>query len=195
MDYMELIDALRKEGEEKIHAIWQEAAAKVEKIRGDAAKKIWEMREGYIKMQAAIIKEETDAILSEAEKRARSVMLLSEMELSERLYQIALSVLRNLRGEKYKDVFASLVRELPPCEWEVVRVNPEDTGIAKEYFYGSEILPDNSITSGLEVMTQDGKVRVLNTFEKRLERVWMEIFPEIINDAKCMIQDAMRNKN
>lgn len=190
MGYMELIEALRKEGEEKMRAIWREAEAEAEKIRRDAAVKIGEMKEKHGRVQASTAKDKSDDILSDAAKRARSIRLLSEEELSDRLYRLSVPLLRTLRGKDYKDVFSAIVKELPQNRWEVIRVNPEDEDIAKGYFPDSEIVRDINITGGLEASAAGGGIRILNTFEKRLERVWNELLPEIIRDARCSMDGA-----
>ena len=63
-----------------------------------------------------------------------------------------------------------------------MRVNPEDIELAKAYFPDSEIIPDGNISGGLDVLTGDGRIRVINTFEKRLERAWADMLPELIRD-------------
>jgi len=187
MGFRELIDALRKEGDEKIRAIWQEAEAEAEKIRADTEKRIREITQHHNRMLSRAIKEQSDAILSEARTKTRTIMLQSENELSLRLYRIATGMLNILRNGRYKDVFGRLVQELPACRWGTVRVNPGDVEMAREYFPDSEIIPDSSITGGLEAIAEGGRIRVVNTFEKRLERCWPEMLPELIHDVRCMM--------
>lgn len=182
MGYKELIEALRREGDEKAHAIWQEAEAEADKIRRDADERINRMREKYSMMQASAIKEQIEPILSEAKQKANAIRLAAEKYMSERFYRLALSVLSDLRDEGYQDVFRSLVKELPFCKWERVKVNPQDEKIAKEYFPDVEIITDSSIAGGLEVQARAGKIRISNTFEKRLERAWMELLPGLMRD-------------
>ncbi len=182
MGCKELIEALRREGDEKAQAIWQEAGAEAGKIKTDAAERINRMHEKYSLMQAAAIKDQIDPILSEAKQKADAVRLAAEKDLSVRLYRLAASVLNNLRDEGYPDVFCSLAKELPFCKWEMVKVNTEDEKIAKEYFPDAEIITASSITGGLEVQAKAGKIRISNTLEKRLESAWMEILPGLMRD-------------
>lgn len=182
MGYIELIEALRMECDEKIHAVRQKAAAEAEKIRREAAKKIEEIKEEHSRVLTSMVKDETDTIIFEAEKKARTIRLLSEKGMSNRLYKHSASLLYNLKGKDYKDVFSAIVQELPQDKWETVRINPEDEYIAKEYFHDSLIIPDSSITGGLAVTTNDGGISILNTFEKRLERAWDQVLPEIIKE-------------
>ncbi len=182
MGYKELIEALRREGDEKARAIWQEAEADAEKIRADASERIKRMQEEYSLMQSSTIKDQIEPILSEARQKADAIRLAAEKDMSVRLYHLTVSILNNLRDEGYSDVFFSLVKELPFCKWEMVKVNPEDEKIAKEYFPEAQIIADSSITGGLEVQAKDRKIRISNTFEKRLERAWMEILPGLMRD-------------
>ncbi len=39
-------------------------------------------------------------------------------------------------------------------------------------------------------MDKEGKIRVVNTFEKRLENAWLEILPELIKDAYGKIAEC-----
>ena len=183
MGYKELIGSLRKESEEKVLLIWQEAEAEAEKIRAEAREKIQKMRKQYDRIQASAVKEQTEGILAEADKRARMIKLSAEKSLADRLYLIAVSSLHLLRNEGYKTVFKALIQELPDQKWHTVRVNPEDAELVKTFFPDSEIIPDGNITGGLDVTTGDGRARIINTFEKRLERAWMDMIPGLIRDV------------
>ncbi len=182
MGCKELIEALRREGDEKAQAIWQEAGAEAGKIRADANERINRMQEEYSLMQASTIKDQIEPILSDAKQKADAIRLAAEKDMSVHLYHLAVSILNNLRDEGYPDVFCPLVKELPFCKWEIVKVNPQDEKIAREYFPDSEIITDSSIAGGLEVQAKAGKIRISNTFEKRLERAWMEILPGLMRD-------------
>lgn len=190
MGYIELIDALRKEGEEKVHTIWKEAETEAQRISEETFKRMENMREEYGNIHSSDIREQTETILSEAGSRARMIRLLAEKELSDRLYRLALCSLHLLRDERYKDIFDALIEELPHYKWKIVRVNSEDKRVAKEYFPDSDVIPDSNIRGGLDIAGRDGMIRIINTLEKRLERAWGEILPGLIKDVRSMIQDA-----
>ncbi len=183
MSYRELIDALNKECEEKMRKIRQEAEAEAEKIRAEVSRKIDEMKESHGRERFSAAKARSDAILSEARDTVRANRLKAEEELSCRLYREAVRSLCDLRDGGYRDVFVALARELPPGPWEVVKVNPEDADAARRLFPDAEVLGEPGISGGVEVMGRKGSVRVVNTFEKRLERAWTEILPEIMKDV------------
>lgn len=187
MGYKELIEDLLREGEEKVRAIRQEAEAGAGKIRKDALRRIEEMRAAYGKKQFSALKDEVDAVLSEAQGKARAIRLSAEEELSGRLRRLAAEALASLRDGRYEEVFGALVKELPPYGWEIVKVNPGDRDIAKRFFPDSEIVADNAIVGGLEVMTKDKKILVRNTFEKRLDMVWEEILADCFRDVYKLV--------
>jgi vacuolar-type H+-ATPase subunit E/Vma4 len=186
----ELIEALRRQGEENIRTICQEAEAEAGRIRGDAAGRISGIRESLGKAHSAAVKEQTGPIISEADRKARMVMLSAEKELSDRLYAASVKALVSLREQRYPEVFDALAHELPSCHWQVVRVHPDDEERARGCFPGSEIVSDESITAGLDVVENEGKIRVVNTFEKRLENAWIEILPELIKDVYGKIAEC-----
>lgn len=182
MGHRELIDSLRKEGEESINRLWAGVKDEAEKINAEASRRITELREEFDRdLEIAVIKEE-ESILSEARNRARIIMLSLEQSLSERLFPLAVSCLGDLRTARYRDVFTSIAGELPDAEWEDIRVNPEDEGIARELFPDTRIVPDSNISGGLEAVRSNGKICITNTFEKRLEKAWQDILPLLIKD-------------
>ena len=40
-----------------------------------------------------------------------------------------------------------------------------------------------TITGGMDAETADGAIRVVNTFEKRIERAWADLLPLLIKDV------------
>jgi len=182
MGYQELIDSLLKEGEEKVRVILKEAEAEGAKIWEEASRKTGELEQYYTRHLSAAVKEETEAILSEAGMKARMILLSAEKELSDRLYKIAVKSLPLLRDNRYPDLFVALFQELPSHQWQVVRVHPEDKGRAKICFPEAEVLSDSAISGGLDVMTEDERIRVTNTFEKRLACLWIEMLPGLMKD-------------
>ena len=108
--------------------------------------------------------------------------IAEDLRLSERLYRISHASLGRLRNQEYEGFFKNMAAELPLLPWKTVRVNPEDVGIARKHFPGAEIITDEGISGGMDVITGDGKFRVINTLEKRLERAWGDILPHIMKE-------------
>ncbi|HEX9021645.1 MAG TPA: V-type ATP synthase subunit E [Nitrospirota bacterium] len=183
MSGKELIESLRKTGDKKILILRQEAEAEAGKLRAEVAARIERMRADNARVRSARVNAVLSAGVSEANNRARHAKLLADKALAERLFAVAGSSLRQLRNEGYLRAFEKLARELPSLRWQVVRVNPLDVDFAKRYFPAAEVLPDEHISGGMDASAEKGAVRVINTFEKRLERAWPDLLPRLIEDA------------
>jgi len=178
----ELIASIWQESEKKIRAMIQETDEEESKIEQDVMQALRRIRDDGQQHCSAASAKRTEEILGEAEKRARMMNIEANMLLAERLYRISCSSLRSLREQGYQEVFGHMAEELPLLPWKSIRVNPEDSGIAGEYFPGAEIITDGLIAGGMDVATGDGNVRVINTFEKRLERTWDDIIPDLLKE-------------
>lgn len=182
MGSRELIESLRKTANERFIAVRRDAEAEAQRIRDEVVRKIEGARQEQKVRQAVEEREKSMKILSEAGNRVRVARLTAEKRTSERFFSLTLSSLKQLRDEGYRDIFSSLVKELPPLPWKTVRVNPGDRALAEEFFPAAEVVPDAAITGGVDVAIEGGKMRIVNTFEKRLERAWEEILPSMLKD-------------
>jgi vacuolar-type H+-ATPase subunit E/Vma4 len=182
MGYEELIKGLREEADEKVGQLWNDARAEAERIREDSSNRIERARREYRSNLENAAGDISNNILFDAEKKAREIVLKAEKKLSDLLFSLAKARLHLLRSKEYEKIFSVLAREIPSLKWQEVRVNPEDTAFAGELFPDARILPDDSITGGVEVCSEDGKICIINTFEKRLERAWEYILPFIMRD-------------
>jgi len=183
MGYQELIASLRTEGEEKIKAIRDEAQAEAERINAESAEAIALMKEEFREKQETLGTHQEEQVLSSAENKARIIRLEAEHALSDRLFRLALLCLNELRNDNHENVFKSLCSEIPSVLWDEAAVNPDDAAMARRYFPDAGILPDPSINGGIEVFRENRRQHIINTFKKRLERVWEEILPFIVLDA------------
>jgi vacuolar-type H+-ATPase subunit E/Vma4 len=183
MSAEELIRSLNHEARERQQAIRDEARAETEKLRAEAKRKVEALSLKYRAEEAEALREKAAEITAVAEVQARAIRQETSEELGERFLALAFSSLAELRADGYQRVFRALAAEIPPYEWKVVRVNPADEDLASEVFPGAEVVCDDSISGGLETSSEDGRVRVINTFEKRLERAWDEVLPRLIKEA------------
>lgn len=183
MSGKELIESLRKTGDEKILLLRREAEAEGGKLRAEVAARIERMRADNARVRSARVSAVLSAGESEANNRARHAKLNADKALAERLFAVAGSSLHRLRDGGYPLAFEKLARELPSLRWQLVQVNPQDVDFARRHFPAAEILADEHITGGMDASTEKGAVRVINTFEKRLERAWPDLLPVLIEDA------------
>jgi vacuolar-type H+-ATPase subunit E/Vma4 len=183
MGCKELIESLRRAADEKIVSIWNEAEGEADKVKSDITQKVDQVRADFERKKSWAVGEKIVRALSDANGTARTRRFAAEKEVADRLFSLATASLATLRNSGYHEVFKAMVRELPSLPWKTVRVNPDDATLAKEHFPGVEIIQDGTITGGVDAMIESGKVRVVNTFEKRLERIWADILPGMIKDV------------
>ena len=183
MGCKELIESLRVAGDERIKTMRLEAEQEAERVRAEARRKIAGVRADHAAKRSAAAAAHAEKFLAEANGTVRQKRLLAERALADRLYGLARSSLPALRNVGYRDMFTSFKQELPRFTWKTIRVNPADEALAREQFPDIEIRFDKAITGGLEVVSDEGQVKVVNTFEKRLERMWEEMLPEIMKEA------------
>lgn len=183
MGYEKLIEALRQEGAEKIAAIRREAEEQGEVVKREAAEKTAALGEEFARRQeeecAAIRRE----VLAEAVRETRQERLAAEHALAVRLLELARQALPDLRNQ-HPELFSGLAGELPPAEWEKVKVNLADEEAARRLFPDARVEPDEAVAGGVEAVAAGGKLRVANTLEKRLERGWPELLPRILADIR-----------
>ena len=194
MGSRELIESLRRAGEEGIRHLKQDAEREAELARASLCEKTGEFRKRMADEFAVFVREEARRILAEEAGRARSVRLDAEKLLSDRLLSVARASLLQLRQTGYPELFEKLARELPSLPWEIVRVHPSDMKLARTYFHDAEIVPVENITGGMDAATADGAIRVVNTFEKRVERAWADLLPLLIKDVYQEASDGASQK-
>ncbi len=180
MNHPALLDALRQKAEGKASAIWQEAEAEVERIRAEASHRIEEKRAQSENDLAMLEQKLLKTFTVEAEREVRKIRVAAKNTLADRLYRLALESLPRFRNQGYEDLFAALAGELPTRQWQRVKVNPADQSLARRYFPNAQVVPDQTTIGGMEVEGEEGRIRIINTLEKRLERAWPGILPDLL---------------
>lgn len=189
-----MIESLRQAGEENLRVVEREAEQETAALQAATAQKIADLRKQYAERLTVVIGEELRRARAEASNRARKLRLDAEKTLADSLFSIARFSLHQLRDERYPVVFEKLVRELPDLPWKIVRVHAADVDLARKYFPGADIAPVSHISGGVDVAMADGTIRVINTFEKRLERMWNDLLPQMVNDVYREVADGAAPK-
>jgi len=190
MSSRELIESLRRAGEENIRIVRRKAEEETAALQAATAQKIADLKKHYEERLAAVSGDEGRRASAEASNRARAFRLSAEKTLADSLYSIARFSLHQLRDERYPAVFEKLVQELPALPWKVVHVHAADVDLARKYFPDAEIVSAGHISGGVDVAMADGAIRVINTFEKRLERIWTDLLPQMVNDVYREVTDG-----
>jgi V/A-type H+-transporting ATPase subunit E len=211
-----IIQEINKSTDEKVSEIISEAKKKVETILNDAKQKADEQDRLIVARGNQEAQRESQRILAEARIKARREKVKAQEEVVQKSFDRAqdilkkISELRNANGISYKDVLETLIRESVVSagigSMEVL-VNPHDSnllseevlsriaretedelGIKVSLAYSEEPL---LCMGGVMIRSMDGKVRVDNTFETRIERfresvrtqVAKELFSRISKDG------------
>ena len=180
----ELLHTLRTNEQKQIEDIWQQARAEAESVHKDVTDAVARITQEHKDQLTAACQKSVNAILAESEKKTREKKLSVYQDLNETLYQTAVKLLPELRLLDYENIFTELVNELPDMKWEKIIVNPSDIILSARFFVEDVIVTDDSVGGGLIAICAKGKIVVNNTFEKRLERKWAYLLPELIQDLK-----------
>lgn len=184
MSHEILVQDLRAKGEKKVQAIRQNAMEELEKVRAESREK-FAGEENACLLKA---KEHQDSLSRRlnlaARRKAAVTMTNAEQALIERCRSIALKLLPELRNNGHKKMFKELAAEIPAVDWQIIRVNPQDTVPAQKLFPEAEITEDESICGGLIAINNEKGITVDNTFSKRLERVWPELASKLLRELK-----------
>ena len=194
MGSRELIESLRRAGEESIRLLRKDAEQEAEAMQASLSKQIEELSKHYADELAAAENEESRRAIVEAGSRMRAIRLAAEKTLSDRLFSITQASLTQLRHDGYPAIFEKLARELPALPWKIVRVHPADIDIARKHLSDAEIVPVETIAGGMDASNADGTIRVNNTFEKRLELAWVDLLPLLIRDVYQEVSDGASQK-
>ena len=183
MGCKELIESLRAAASERVNAVWSEASAEADNARAVCAQKIDQAKEEAGRIMAARVALICSQALLESRNKERGLRLAGDRKLADLLYSIAVSRLCMVRDREYDATFQALVQELPQFTWGSVKVHPDDVKRARTLFPNAKIAAAEGISGGLEVTSDDGLVTVVNTCEKRLERAWEAMLPEMIREV------------
>jgi len=194
MGSRELIESLRRAGEESIRLLRKDAEQEAEAMQASLSKQIEELSKHYADELAAAENEESRRAIVEAGSRMRAIRLAAEKTLSDRLFSITQASITQLRHDGYPAIFEKLARELPALPWKFVRVHPADIDIARKHLSDAEIVPVETIAGGMDASNADGTIRVNNTFEKRLELAWVDLLPLLIRDVYQEVSDGASQK-
>lgn len=175
-----LIEDLRRKAAEDAEAVWREARAEAERCRLDADRQVEEQRTVLAKQVAAAARQLEEAANVEAARKSRELLAAASAELGDRLHRLARAGLGRLREEGADRLFAALAAELPRRSWERVRVNPADRHRAQAWAPQAEVVCDAGVAGGLEVEAEEGRIRVSNTLDTRLDTAWPDILPGLV---------------
>ncbi len=176
---MEAVERLRE-------AVFRAAREKAERILAEARENAESIIKRAEEERRKRLEEEGNRILTEARLRAREILAEAKLQAKAEVAKAKLKVLEELKGrvlealaslgeaereKSLKALISEALDYLPPGKI-VVAVNPRDVGLAEKVV--SELALDAEVVTaeivgGAVVSTPDGGIRVLNSYEQRLE--------------------------
>lgn len=189
MGHEELLVDLQKKGDEQVREIWQKAEAEVNESKAHASQKLEEENNSLKHKEASACDEERMSVLINASKNANQILINAEQQLAERLYALAQKAVNMLRDQEYASVFTALAGELPDCLWDEIIVHPDDRKQAETVFKKTGITMDKNISGGLKAIGNHKTFFINNTLEKRLERAWPVLLPQLIKQVKETLEN------
>ncbi len=184
MGRRELLEALRREGREKMAAIAARGKAEEEQLRSRAEERREELRRTHEQQRELLCSARKQVLMAKAAREAALIRLRTEHALSLRLFERAGICLKRLRSDDSERLFLILAAELPEVSWQTVRTNPGDISQASGRFPGATIIADETVSGGLKVAAADDSLTVDNTMEVRLERLWPDLLPHLMAELR-----------
>ena len=184
MGRRELLEALQREGREKVAVITGQRAATEERLRAETAGKIAEMRREHKAQRELLCSNRKRTLLAKAGREAALLRLRAEHALALRLHECARHSLPQLRNHDAERLFAQLAAELPPLVWQTIWAAPDDNAAAAALFPTATIVADPALAGGIKVASTENSLTVDNTLETRLEKLWPDLLPQLIAELR-----------
>ena len=184
-----LIESLRSQSSRDAQALWDAARAEARRRQDELDAALAQERRLLDEALAAETRRIDTQAHVEAAHKAREVTARVSVALGERLLALARAELPGLAAGSRTDLFDALARELPPCRWQCVRVNPADAELAARRFPGAAVETDPAISGGMEAVCDEGRVAVSNSLETRLAIGWPDLLPGLLADLAALGRD------
>ena len=184
-----LIESLRSQASRDAQAVWDAARAEARRRQDELDEALAQERRRLDDTLAAETRRIETRARVDAAHKAREASAGVAVALAERLLALARAELPRLVIAPRETLFEALALELPPCQWQRVRVNPADAGLAARRFPGAAVETDPAISGGMEVACDDGRIAVSNTLETRLVTAWPDLLPGLLADLAARGRD------
>lgn len=159
-------------------------------------KKIKELEEGYKAKKINLVNDLKKKLEREYLKKETELELIFQNILKNKLLNLEKKIILSLRDEEYQIIFKKLVEEIPNnIKWRKIKVNPMDLKLAESFFSGAELIEDKEIIGGFIAVSDDEKIKVDNTFEKRIEKARDNITLKILEEIKNYLEKNYVEKN
>jgi vacuolar-type H+-ATPase subunit E/Vma4 len=176
----ELLEALQREGQEKLATITAQKAAAEERLRAATVARRAEMQREHEEERELLCSARQRQLLAKAGREAALLRLRAEHALALRLHERARNLLPQLREHDAASLFQKLAAELPSLPWQTIWTTPDATAAATALFPDATIIADPSLAGGIKAALAGNALTVDNTLETRLEKLWPDLLPQLL---------------
>lgn len=184
MSHQDLIAALHAQGTEKADQMRRQAEEEEARLAVEAKERLDTLEEEEKLAKLAEEERLRAATVVRTRLEARRLLAAARCHLAERLTALAQDCLSTLRDRQYETTFARLIDEIPSENWSQVRLHPDDAALARKFLPTTPMVEDETIVGGFELTSADGLLRIANTLNKRLEKIWPSLLPKIVEQAE-----------
>jgi len=177
MSIEDILQALDDQCREECQEIFDRAQKEAKQILERAQAEAEEIRRARLAKVEAEARSESTALLYSARLKSKNAIIKAKEEVAEKALAEAEKRLEALRSSKdYPAVLEGLIREgLTRVSGKIlVHVDPADKKLADSILHKMgvdyELLADLETIGGAVVTDMDGRVRIINTLEERLNR-------------------------
>lgn len=167
-----IITKIKEDGEEEARKILSEARKEAKDIFEKKQIEIEKDKEKKLTVGKKEIKTKTNIIISGAKRNSRKKILETKEEIINNCFSIAQNELKELEGEKYKEIIIKLIKEgekvlgngfivLPSREEDIELLSSLSVIIGEK----------REAIGGITLVSKDGKISIDNTFDGILERL------------------------
>ena len=183
----DLIARLERDAERRIAAAREKASAEAATLRAEAARRREEVEREELEAHRATASQGHERELARARAKARADRLAAEREVIDRVLGRALELIEEVgRSEGYaRAVARQLQRALVFVDGVAVTVRARPELIDALKGVAPVLKADPELGWGVEVVADDGSVRIDETLKARLERLAPRLSVQILEELKA----------
>jgi len=181
-----LLEALAKEAQEEQQTLLAQARAEAQEIIEKAHREARELKEARLAVAKSEVASERLRVLGGANLKAADLLLRTKEALLAEAFEDALVELgKRMEGRDGDRLLLKLIEEVLPDLGEAfaLEVSLEDLGVVqaflKERNLQAEVRANAEVRHGAKLVSGDGRLVILNTFDARMERASTRLRVEV----------------
>jgi V/A-type H+-transporting ATPase subunit E len=178
MAYNDLIQSMEEGAGEKIAEIRSEMQRTIENIRRESSERAEEVHRSLLEEARSAAKDQRNRTLFQVRGEENEALTREKEHRVNEAFKKAGERMKEMRKDpSYRDLFSGLLSEsLAAVDIRdiQVHVDPRDQELCRsslsERSVRADVIPDLTTAGGVELSSADGRIKVYNTLESRLEK-------------------------